>query len=712
MQNLITIIKISLLAAVIILGGCAANARQVVKPVSDPPAVKADTCLPDTALPSTDSITELHTAGLCPDIETFIQDAVQAGSAQEWGRADSLLRYANTLITLYCAELENDSGLTESYYNRIINLYTEILPPEYFDSIPGNIGLMIFQRQLTVPFDTSGYLPFDSTRPLFTQCRDGIPYNVPIVWNSRVQKSLSFIMQRRPTQVEHWLGQANIYLPFVRRCFADSGLPTDLAYLPLIESSYNPLAYSRAHASGIWQFIPSTGKHYGLRSGYWLDERRDPMQSTRAAIKYLKKLNGDFNDWYLALAAYNCGEGGLGRAMARKGSSDFWQLPLPRETQNYVPYYLAALMVAKNPHCFGFNVPEADTFAFDTVSVSDCIDLHKIADAVGIPFEKLKQLNPHILRWCTPPDVDNVRLYLPLGQIDTFKAFYAALGAEDKIKWYVYKIRHGDNLGTLARRFKMSVDVIMSLNHLTSNRIGIGQTLHIPIPVNSSYPEDRSSIKKSIPPAHGDREAAANRPTPKSGSKTFYRVKPGDTFYGLATLFGVSVDDLRNWNSLGSSDQLKAGMTLTVYTLAGNKQTAVQPTPLSTGRGTAAVYTVKSGDNLFSIAGALGAGLEQLARWNAIDLDIPPLLHPGQDLRYYPADCPDSKKPLANKPAAPGAAKTKRVVYYKVKHGDTLWNIAQLFNVTIDHIYQVNDLARDAVIQPGSTLRIMTSEDL
>lgn len=185
------------------------------------------------------------------------------------------------------------------------------------------------------------------------------------------------------------------------------GQPQDLAYLPLIESGFNPVAYSYANASGIWQFIASTGKLYGLKKSFWADERRDPIKSTQAAAMYLKKLFGDFGHWDLALAAYNCGENGLARSIARSRSNDFWTLKrIPNQTKNYVPFYLAALTIAKNPKCFGVKIPDTLAPPPDTVVVSDCISLSDIASGLGIDPDSLKKMNPHIMRWCTPPDPD------------------------------------------------------------------------------------------------------------------------------------------------------------------------------------------------------------------------------------------------------------------------------------------------------------------
>ena len=312
----------------------------------------------------------------CLEVDRLIGLAVATAKDGQSALSHRLLTEAvDQLEGVGAGERPLRESVTSAHYERIVEAYTRLLPPAYADSASEQIVMLIFQRQLARSYDTLSIPNADSLARTFIACEQNTEYDVPIVHNERVIKALHFFSKGKKGPVGKWLNRGTYYLPLMKRMYADSGLPTDLAYLPLIESGFNPKAYSYAHASGLWQFISATGRRYGLRRSFWLDERRDPIKSTGSAISYLKELYAEFGHWYLALAAYNCGEGNVRRAIRGSGSKDFWQLRLPRETMNYVPQFIAALIVAKNPDCFGFTVEPREAFNLDTVYVSECLDL-------------------------------------------------------------------------------------------------------------------------------------------------------------------------------------------------------------------------------------------------------------------------------------------------------------------------------------------------
>jgi membrane-bound lytic murein transglycosylase D len=665
----------------------------------------------------------------------------------------------------------------DEYIEEIIGLYTLTMPLAYADSVPEYIAMQVFENQLNRALDSLELGEQDSIARMMITCQRGVSFDIPLVWNDRVARTLSFFLRARNRSIEKWLRRGEYYIPFMRELIARHGLPTDLVYLPIIESGFNPKAYSYAHASGIWQFIVSTGRRYNLRTSYWLDERRDPIKSTIAAIEYFSELYEMFDDWYLALAAYNCGENGVQRAIKRAGSNDFWDLRLPRQTMHYVPKYLSALLIAKNPSCFGFQQESTDTvvpFSVDTVKISDCVDLYKIASGIDIELDTLKRLNPHILRWCTPPDVEDVTLYLPQGTREKYTAFYAQLTDKDKVRWYRYRIQRGDNLSMISRRFKTSVSAVKSINNLRSTRIIAGRYLLIPIPASGG-----ASAKGTAAAAAADVSKSVSRTSADTRSKkaVSYRLKRGDTLWELADLFDVTIEQLCRWNNITDPTRMSAGDILTVYLPRSSKPqvAAVSDGEKGVQRSDSEYnhYSVKRGDNLYSIARRLDITVAQLRTWNP-QVGNGTLIRPGDiikyyqrspstgsvgytaaaqpsgraasvDTVYYKVEPGDNLSMLAelfssrvhtimhlNSIAHPSAlragdvlripvtrrvspgmsASNRRIVYYKVRKGDNLWNIAQLFNTSLDNIYKLNGLSERSKLMPGDTVRVLLAEEL
>ncbi|MBD3422080.1 MAG: LysM peptidoglycan-binding domain-containing protein [Chitinivibrionales bacterium] len=596
----------------------------------------------------------------------------------------------------------------DSLYKEIVAFYTDIMPAEFLDLMPENISVQVFEIRLSRSLDSLKLSTDDSAALATMLCHNKSEYDVPMVFNDRVYRALNFYSRGRKGPVSRWLVRAHYYLPLFRQVFADSGLPQDLAYLPLIESGFNPRAYSPAHASGIWQFISSTGRRYGLRKSYWLDERRSPLQATRSAASYLKKLYGDFSDWHLALAAYNCGEGGVGRAIRRADTADYWQLRLPRETMNYVPQFIAALIIAKNPHCFDFTVDTVEPFDLDTVLIHDCVDMGEIAQALDVPAVELRKLNPHILRWCTPPDHKDVVVYLPAGSKGQFTEFYASLPPEKKVKWLRYRISAGDNLGSISRRFRVPVHAIKSMNNLRSSRIIAGKHLFVPVPANRSVPR----IGKSAAPPRSPGRRVVAEPEEAlvfkaKGLKPLkYKVRSGDTMYELAKLFNTSVGDICRWNNISRARSIRVGQMLTLYvTLTPNQKELLprkpRPAPSHLVK---AYYKIRRGDNLYSIARRLKVLVDDLIVWNNLD-GSHPLIHPGRQLVYH-----QDPSLVSRQVDKIGASRSSLVdpredfVRYRVRRGDNLYRLAKLFGCEVGTIKRINKLKGSAIIRPGDIL--------
>jgi membrane-bound lytic murein transglycosylase D len=648
---------------------------------------------------------ELYSDALNPvalqcDTTVFPEDSVQlllarAGALCE----DTYYAAADSIYRSLLQQLNSGSSdsITDEYINEIVTVYSTIMPDTFI--APDEIAEQVFQQQMFQALDSLPYNAKDSTIVSRLINHSTLSYDIPIVWNKRVEKSLFYYITRNQGTIEYWKKRASIYLSFMKKMLADNSLPMDLAYLPLIESGFNPKAYSRSHASGIWQFIPSTGKLYGLRTNYWIDERRDPVRSTKAAIQYFKKLYGDFNNWHLALAAYNCGEGTLSRAIERCGTSDYWQLRLPLETMNYLPLYLAALTIAKDPAFAAIAEAKSDTIPFDTTTVNDCIDIREIAAGIGVPFDTLKMMNPHIIHWCTPPDMTNILLYLPSGTAPLFKTFYTSLPAEKKVKWYRYQVQSGDNLGSIARHFKLPVDGIKSINKLHASRIIAGHYLFIPIPVgNTAYVtpacDDQPAIKKT-------KTTVRWTEVPAGATLVVYEVKTGDTIWKLSELFGVSAKQIRGWNNIGAA-KIKAGQILSIYTKDRvNAAVQAQPNTLSNQSFATMSYIVRQGDNPFRIAQMFEMSTDELYTLNGIN-PTTPIIHRGDTLyvkKRATSGNLESSQQIKNSIAEP-------VVEYVVSKGDNLYQIAQNFSTSVAAIKAANRLSETSILHAGDTINI------
>lgn len=344
--------------------------------------------------------------------------------------------------------------------------------------------------------------------------------------------------------------RASLYLYYIVEEVQRRGLPMELALVPLVESTLNPFAYSPGQAAGLWQIIPSTGEHLGLQQNWWFDGRRALRNSTRVALDYLEALHAEFdNDWLLALAAYNAGNGRVGRARAanaRKGlPTDYWSLKLPRETRVYVPRLLALSQIIASPGSFGVEIPAvANAPAFEIAETGGQIELARAADLAQVSMQTLRELNPGQLRWATCPD-QPPELLLPVGTAARFEEGVAQLTADDRVRWEHYRIQPGDSLIRIAKKFDTEVDLLRQANGIRGNLIRAGKTLMIPM--GSAWTGSLAMAENGQPPALG------------------YRVRHGDSLYRIAGKYKVSVKDIVAWNSLDPGSYLQPGQKLTLY---------------------------------------------------------------------------------------------------------------------------------------------------
>ena len=398
-------------------------------------------------------------------------------------------------------------------------------------------------------------------------------HDVPIPQNSRVLAAVELMQGRLRDYVAESLTRGTKYLPMIQNVFRAEGLPLDLAYIPIIESGFKPTALSKASARGPWQFMKPTAREQGLKFDWYIDERSDPEKATIAAAKYLKSLHKLFNgDWHLVLAAYNGGLGRLQRALKRSGSDDFWSLAaspkyLPRETREYVPLILAAIVVAKNPAQYGFNITPGTPIEYEKVSVPRAVDLRRVAEWTGSSIDEIQALNPELRRWTTPVRYPKYEVKVPVGTADQFTARLASASPSEFVSLNWYTVKRGETLTSIARKLRVSRTELAGANHLSvRSPVRPGQDLIIPrapATLLAARTERSAPSEVASRAITGTPKVAAAAPVRASDRPVTYRVKRGDTLSSIARLFDTTVERIKTLNRLSGS-VIRPGTKLTI----------------------------------------------------------------------------------------------------------------------------------------------------
>jgi len=435
----------------------------------------------------------------------------------------------------------------------------------------------------------------------------GYQSEIPLAMNEDVERAIRRFQRGEASFFLSSYIRAGRYRPMILKQLKEAGLPEELSWLPLVESGFKIKALSKARALGLWQIIPSTGYRYGLKRDLWIDERMDPEKSTRAAIAYLKELHGIFGDWLTVLAAYNCGEGRVLKAISRQQMNyldNFWDLyrQLPPETSNYVPRFLATLHILKDPEKYGMDLDrEQDRpVAFDTVTTSKSVQIKDVAQKLEIPKETLSSLNSE-LRYKTTPNT--YELKIPAGMKGKFAQIIDTVAKAKKpggARYIRYKVRKGDTLSVLARRYKSSINAILAANHLTSkHHIRAGRWIKIP---SRGYVYSKRTKRA---------------PSPQGADVSTYSVKKGDSLWLIAKRFGTTISEIKRLNGLRQND-LSIGQ---IIKIRGTDMGAKKTTPSKT-------YTVRKGDTLSLIASRNRVSLNRLLQLNNLQRNT--LIQPGQ----------------------------------------------------------------------------------
>jgi len=465
--------------------------------------------------------------------------------------------------------------------------------------------------------------------------------DVPLVQNEAVSNYMAYYWIRRPETMETWLKRSEWYFPMMQRIFDEENVPKELIYLSMIESGLQTNAVSRAKAAGLWQFMQATGMMYGLKVDSWVDERRDPEKSTRAAARHLKDLYSIWNDWHLALAAYNAGAGRI-RSVAKRGGRDvdFWSISssLPAETRKYVPSYIAATIIAGNREQFGFKSryrPNETGLEWDTFPVNGSVSLKELANAIRIPVDSLKFYNPELIRNATPPGKTPYLLKIPKGTRPLLEYAYQKIPQSSRRSELVHTVAKGESLGAIARNYDTSVREIVDVNPGISSTLSVGQQLTIP----TTLVESRSSLASSNSSDETKLTPITNRSTQNAAQRKSHTVRKGDTLGGIAKKNRTTVSDIQRWNNLKST-RLSVGQRLYVSAPVArvNSNTSQDTTTtLTESRSSSSAssqenilrYVVKKNDSLHTIAQIHNVTVDSIKKANKLDSNR---IMPGQVL--------------------------------------------------------------------------------
>jgi len=478
-----------------------------------------------------------------------------------------------------------------------------------------------------------------------------IVYDFPVTINKQVNFYLDQFQNKQKKHFKRWLERSTKYLPAIRHELRVAGLPQDLAYLAMIESGYNPSAYSHAHAAGLWQFIRGTGRNYGLRIDSWVDERREPEKATKAAVAYLGALYERFGDWQLAVAGYNAGEGKIERAIKKYKSRDFWELAKHRylrlETKRYVPKLIAAIIIARNPEQYGFtDIAYQQPVQYDLIKVPARTDLRAIAVSGSTTVKELRKLNNELRKNQTPPSSGSYQLKIPVGSHDLVAANLSRLHPVVTTGYKTHKVSKGDTVARISKRYRISRTTLLKANKLHSSTLKTGQRLRIP------YRTTKYVLLKK-----GQTAKDYYASTSGNGRMILHEMRRGETLSKVGKRYNVPVELIVQWNDITNVRRVQAGQQLALYLDQDSDQPVIASVAAPTSTTTVSLSDIKK------------------------------------------------RKPTAGTTTRTQAA---AVSYYKVRNGDSLWTIARKFQVSTRDIQRWNGL-RNNMIHPGTKLVIKKS---
>jgi membrane-bound lytic murein transglycosylase D len=670
-------------------------------------------------------------------LENARRDYVNALYKQKLGfKAEALSFYESALSTInklsYYPNVEENEVFIE-LENSIVEDYKSYV--ESMEELPENVSISALEEWMNkrIPdFDIeedSVIVNKDDNKSITVIVGD-----FPLEVNRHVEQYLEYFTGRGSKYIELWLSRSGKYFPMMAQVFASEKVPQQLIFLSMIESGLNPIARSWAKAIGIWQFIKGTARIYDLDINVHIDERRNPEKATYSAARHLRDLYYSLGDWYLALAAYNSGEGRVRKAMRRAGSSSFWEIRpyLPRETRNYVPQYIAVTLIASQPEKYGFtNIQYEKPHDYAIHKINEAIDLNVLAKCAGISTDLLREMNSELTQNSTPPNYEGgYPLRVPAKSYDIFVENLKNLPDDAKLQFVLHTVSHGETISQIASRYNVGITELANYNNITTKKkLAAGTELKIP---TSFVNLDDLAINTDMLPAIEDEITSLDEnPSyklqittndnsdkyrkmyqemmtdsvefiiPEGKTAVQYVFKSKDNLVDIADLFNVRVSDLRNWNNLPYTSRVKVGQEITIYVPDEKVEYYSKINAMSESEKNQILFVnsgdtwiehrIRNGESLSSIAAKYGVTINQIKEWNNLSSNN---IYMGRKLVIYSGDPKNISKSNSNNNNLITSGTSK----YRVRKGDTIGEIARKFNVSELQLRKWNDLKSNKIL--------------